>query len=121
MQSKAATVDLYLEEVPSGNLSALRKLRQLCLEELMGYKESMRYGGPCYEKNGVAEVSFASQKHTINLYILKKKVLDKYRSELKGVSAGKGAIRFSKPDRIDFELVKKMLRDTYESCDNICG
>ncbi|MBL7745754.1 MAG: DUF1801 domain-containing protein [Chitinophagaceae bacterium] len=121
MQSKAANVDLYLKEVPADRLAALTKIRQLCLEELKGYKETMRYGMPCYEKNNIAEIGFASQKNNIALYILKLDVMQKYKGELKGVSTGKGCIRFTKPDKIDFDVVKKMLSGTFASTNTICG
>ncbi|MBL0355410.1 MAG: DUF1801 domain-containing protein [Chitinophagaceae bacterium] len=123
MQSKATSVDIYLTEVPADRLSALTQLRALCLEELRGYKEAMTYGMPCYEKNNIAEAGFASQKNFIALYILKKEVMDKYKELLKGkgVSTGKGCIRFTKPGKINFEIVQKMLRDTFTSPGTICG
>ncbi len=34
---------------------------------------------------------------------------------------GKGFIRFTKSDKIDFEVVKKMLLGTYTSTNTICG
>jgi hypothetical protein len=39
----------------------------------------------------------------------------------KGISIGKGCIRYSKPDKINFEVVAKLLRDTFTSTDVICG
>jgi uncharacterized protein YdhG (YjbR/CyaY superfamily) len=121
MQSKAATVDMYLKEVPDERLNALSKIRQLCITELKGYNETMQYGMPCYEKNNIVEVSFASQKNNIALYILKQDVMEKYKPELKGISIGKGCIRFTKPDKIDFKVVKEMLNGTYLSENIICG
>jgi uncharacterized protein YdhG (YjbR/CyaY superfamily) len=120
MQSKAATVDEYLKEAPPERLKALTQLRELCLKELKGYKESMRYGGPCYEKNNIAEAGFASQKHFIGLYILKMDVMDQYRGELKGISVGKGCIRYTKPEKIDFAIVQKLLAGTFRSTNTIC-
>lgn len=121
MQSNAEDVDSYLKEVPADRLEALKKIRQICLQELKGYKEVMAYGGPCYEKNNVIEAGFASQKHFIGLYILKKDVLDAHRNELKNLSVGKGCIRYTKPDKIDFSLVRKLLIGTRESKNTICG
>ncbi len=120
MQSKAATVDEYLKEVPPDRLKALTRLRELFLKELKGYKESMRYGGPYYEKNNIAEAGFASQKHFIGVYILKQDVMEKYKGELKGISVGKGCIRFTKPEKIDFDVVQKMLKGTYRSKTTVC-
>ena len=122
MQSKASDVDTYLKEVPDDRRPVLKKIRDLCLKELKGYDESMKYGGPCYEKNNIPEAGFASQKHFIGLYILKQDVMEKYKPLLKGkgISIGKGCIRFSKPDKIDLEVVRKMLKGTFISKNTIC-
>jgi uncharacterized protein YdhG (YjbR/CyaY superfamily) len=120
MQSKATTVDIYLNEVPEERRHALLKLRQICVAELRGYNETMRYGMPCDEKNSIAEVSFASQKNNIAIYILKQDVMERYKREFKGVSIGKGCIRFANPDKIDFDIVKKMLTGIYTSRKAIC-
>lgn len=120
MQSKCSTVDEYMETVPKERKASLAKLRAMCLEHLKGFEESMEYGIPSYKRNGVAEVSFNSQKHFISLYILKKDVLDKYRDEMKGLSIGKGCIRYPKPEKIDYKIVKKLLVDTRKSTSKIC-
>jgi uncharacterized protein YdhG (YjbR/CyaY superfamily) len=73
----------------------------------------MEYGLPAYKRNGVIEISFASQKQFIALYVLKKDVLDEFRGALPG--SGKGCVRFTKPDRIDFDVVKQLLSRTAES------
>ncbi|MEP7371886.1 MAG: DUF1801 domain-containing protein [Chitinophagaceae bacterium] len=121
MQIKAATVDEYLKEVPAERLQTLQKIRELCLKELKGYAETMRYGMPCYEKNSIVEVSFASQKNNIALYILKHDVIEQYRKDLKGISVGKGCIRYTKPEKIDFSIVQKTIAGTFLSANIICG
>lgn len=120
MQSKATTVDDYLKDVPKDRLDALNKIRQLCLKELKGYDEVIMYGGPCYAKNNIPEAGFASQKNFIGFYILKKDVIDKYKGGLKNVSIGKGVIRFTNAKKIDFKVIQKMLKGTYESNNTIC-
>ena len=122
MQSQARDVTTYLEEVPVERKAALVQLRRQCLTALKGFEESMRYGGPCYSRNGVVEVGFASQKHFIGLYILRTDVMKRYKDLLKtkGVSLGKGCIRYSRPEKIDFEVVEKMLKATLESTGEVC-
>ena len=122
MQSQAKDVTAYLEEVPAERRAALVQLRKQCLATLKGFEESMQYGGPCYSRNGEVEVGFASQKHFIGLYILRTDVMKTYQSQLKikGVSLGKGCIRYSRPEKIDFELVKKLLQATVESTGAVC-
>lgn len=117
MQSTAKDVTTYLEEVPAERRAALVQLRKLCLAALKGFEESMRYGGPSYSRNGVVEVGFASQKHFIGLYILRTDVMKTHLEllKVKGVSLGKGCIRYSKPEKIDFEVVEKMLKATVKS------
>jgi hypothetical protein len=38
----------------------------------------------------------------------------------KGISVGKGAIRYSKPERIDFGVVQSMLRSTQQLTGPVC-
>lgn len=47
--------------------------------------------------------------------------MKKYKNELKGVSIGKGCIRFTSPGKIDFEVVCKILAGTYSSKNSVCG
>ena len=121
MQSKAKNVDDYLKEVPENRRESLAHLRQLCLEILAGYQESMEYGMPSYKKEGgEVEVAFASQKNYISLYILKEDVLNHHRAELTGLNAGKGCIRYRKPQQIDFQIVELLLLESYQSDSEIC-
>jgi uncharacterized protein YdhG (YjbR/CyaY superfamily) len=82
----------------------------------------MDYGGPCYKRNGEVEVGFASQKHFIGLYVLRTDVMNAHKHLLKGqgISHGKGCIRYSKPERIDFSVVESMLRATQKSMGPVC-
>lgn len=111
MQSDAKNVDVYLEEVPAERVEVLTQLRDLCRAVLKGFEESTAYGMPSYSRNGEVEVAFASQKNYISLYILKQEVMDAHKEALagKGISFGKGCIRYSKPERIDFKIVEQML------------
>ena len=122
MQSSAKTVTAYLREVPPERKAALTKLRDLCRAELTDFEEAMEYGGPTYSRGGEVEVGFASQKNFIGLYILRTDVMKTHKEQLKGkgVSIGKGAIRYSKPERIDFKVVESMLRATHESTGPVC-
>jgi uncharacterized protein YdhG (YjbR/CyaY superfamily) len=123
MQSTAKNVTAYLDKVPAERKAALAKLRDLCCTSLKGFERSMLYGGPCYSRNGQVEVGFASQKNFIGLYILRLDVLNAHRDllKVKGVSIGKGVIRYSKPERIDFKIVEILLKATQESTGVICG
>jgi uncharacterized protein YdhG (YjbR/CyaY superfamily) len=122
MQSTAKDVTSYIEESPAKWQEALIRLRNLCRATLTDFEESMKYGGPSYSRGGEVEIGFASQKNFIGVYILRTDVMNAYKHLLtgKGVSFGKGAIRYSKPERIDFDVVEKMLRATQESTGPVC-
>jgi uncharacterized protein YdhG (YjbR/CyaY superfamily) len=115
MTSKAPDVPSYVAEVPADRRPAIERLRSLCRKHLAGYEECMEYGLPGYKRNGVLEVAFASQKQYIALYILRKEIVDQFRDALSAASIGKGCIRFTKPEKIDFDLLERLLRRNAES------
>jgi len=115
MKSQATDVQTYIAEVPGERQAAIKKLRTLCKQNLVGYEECIEYGMPGYKRNGVLEVSFASQKQYIALYVQKNAVVEDFRGKLSAASIGKSCIRFTSPDKIDFEVLKRLLRKTAKS------
>lgn len=120
MKSEAKTISEYLKEVPPKRLSALNKIRSLCLGILSGYVESMAYKMPSYKLNNKVDVAFASQKQHICIYFLIHKVMLNNQDLLKGLNHGKGCIRYSNPNKIDFTIIEKLLKETVSSNDNPC-
>ncbi|EFE69270.1 iron chaperone [Streptomyces viridosporus] len=120
VQSSAADVDAYLAEVPEERKDVLVRLRQLCRAELKGFDEVMAYGMPAYERDGVAEIAFASQKQYISFYLMRGDVRDAFEERLAGQDMGKGCLRFRKPDSVDFELVRGLLRATVAAPGEVC-
>ncbi len=122
MQSAAKTVPAYIKELPAERREIFSRLRAVCRAELIGFKESMAYGMPGYSRDGVVEVGFASHKNFIALYILRSDVMrsHRYLFNIPGVTLGKGCIRYSKPEKIDFGVVEKILRATQESTGPVC-
>jgi uncharacterized protein YdhG (YjbR/CyaY superfamily) len=114
MTSNETTVAGYIRWAPVERRAALKKLRALFRKTLKGYREGIAYGGPVYFKNGVPEVGFGSQKRYIAVY-LKPDVVEAYRAGLKGLSVGKTCIRYPSPEKIDFDLVRRMLQDNAKS------
>jgi len=124
MLSSAKTVTAYLKEVLAERKAALKQLHDLCRTILTDFEETMDYGGPSYKRNGEVEVGFASQKHFIGVYTLRVRTdvmnTHKHLLKRKDISHGKGCIRYSKPERIDFGLVEKLLCATQESIEPVC-
>ena len=117
---KPLNVNHYIEAAPAERQKVLKRLRKLCRDTLTGYEECIEYGMPGYQKNGKIEVSFASQKNYISLYILKKQVVVDHASQLAGLSVGKGCIRYSKPEGMDFQVIESLLRATDETPEDAC-
>jgi uncharacterized protein YdhG (YjbR/CyaY superfamily) len=108
MQSTAKNVTDYLREVPDDRRSTIERLRKLCRKTLTGYEEVMEYGMPGYRK-GDRLISFASQRNYISIYGLRKVMTDADQEALAGAGDGKGCLRFSKPEEIDFVIIERLL------------
>jgi uncharacterized protein YdhG (YjbR/CyaY superfamily) len=80
----------------------------------------MAYGGPTYKKDKGIEIGFSSQKNAIHFYCLVHRVMLNNKELLKGLNHGKGVIRYSNPDKINFELIRKILEDTVKSGEKPC-
>ena len=73
----------------------------------------MQWGMPGYGPPGAdALISFNNQKGYISLYI-GKSTIDAHKALVKGASFGKGCIRYPNPDRIDFDLLGRMLSSSF--------
>lgn len=121
VQSKAATVDAYMETVEPDRRAALDRLRALCKATLDGWEEGMHWGMPGYAPAGQpAVVAFNSQKRTISFYPGPTAV-ERFRERLAGVDCGKGCIRYPNAARIDFVLVEDILRDVRRREGPGCG
>jgi uncharacterized protein YdhG (YjbR/CyaY superfamily) len=120
MTSDAKTVDEYVKLVPENRTQAIEKLRDLCLKHLSEHEEGMMYKMPSYKRNNQVEVSFASQKQHICVYILKHEVMLNNKKRLEGLNHGKGCIRFANPNKIDYSTIEHLLKETVASDAGIC-
>jgi len=120
IQSSAKDVDTYIQQAPEERRSALTRLRDLCRQELKEFDEKMAYGGPSYARRGEIEVGFASQRNYTSLCILRQDALASQRAALAGLSVGRGCIRYTKPEKIDYSVVRKMLVATRRSNGPVC-
>ena len=134
MQSKAATVEAYLKELPSERQVAMKELRKTILENLPdGFKEGMGYGMigfvvphslysngyHCNPEHPLPFMNIASQKNFIALYHMgiygDKKLLEwfteKYaRADLGKLDMGKSCIRFKNLDKIPYSLIGELCK-----------
>ncbi|MEU0372291.1 DUF1801 domain-containing protein [Streptomyces sp. NPDC006283] len=122
-QTPAADVDSYLAgivDIAGDRGRALARLRALCQAELTGFSETIAYGMPTYTRDGAAEISFANQKQYISFYLMRSDVAEAFADRLAGQDMGKGCIRFRKPDKIDYELIRDLLAAVAAAPGKIC-
>ncbi|WP_430741296.1 DUF1801 domain-containing protein [Streptomyces sp. P13-3-3] len=107
-------LDAYLADVPDYRKVVLTRLRELCRAELEGFAEVMAYGMPTYQRDGVAEIAFASQKQYLSFYLFRGDVRDAFTERPAGQSMGMGksCLRFRRPGSVDLDLVSDLLRAT---------
>jgi uncharacterized protein YdhG (YjbR/CyaY superfamily) len=105
----ATTVDGYLKGLPEDRRAVIARLREIARRTLPGFTEGMEYGMPYYRRGRSDAVGFASKAQHIAIYV-GRDVLAAHGTPLGAYDVGKGCVRFSHPDRIDWELVEAVFR-----------
>ena len=132
MQSKAATPEEYIQEIPVERQAAFKKLRAVIKKNLpKGYKEGMGYGMMgwdvphsiypagyhCNPKAPLPFMGIASQKNFIAVYHMgvyaDPKLLKWFqeahaKASPKKIDMGKSCIRYKKPEDIPFDLIGEL-------------
>jgi len=132
MQSKATTVESYLNDLSEEKKDVINQLRKVILKNLpKGFAEGMGYGMigyfvphniypngyHCDPKQPLPFLSMASQKNFIALYhmgiYMNPALMDwfttEYSKRVKGkLDMGKSCIRFKKMDQIPFDLIGEL-------------
>jgi len=144
MQSKATTVESYLNDLTEERKDVINELRKVILKNLpKGFAEGIGYGMigyfvphsiypngyHCDPKQPLPFLSMASQKNFIALYhmgiYMNPTLMDwftaEYAKRVKGkLDMGKSCIRFKKMDAIPFDLIgelaSKMSVDEWIAC-----
>jgi len=129
MQSKANSVEQYLNDLPEDRKESLSIVREAIVKNLpTGYVEVMNWGMITYEVpletfpdtyNGkpLMYVALASQKNHMSIYLMgcymspeiRKKFENAYKQSGKKFDAGKSCIRFKKEEDLPLELIGKTI------------
>jgi hypothetical protein len=133
MQSKAATVDEYLAELPEDRREAIEAIRKVILKNLpKGYEEGVLYGMiGCYVPHSIYPdgyhctptdslpfANLASQKNHMSFYGMGIYVdeaqarwfVDEWKKTGKKLDMGKSCVRFKKLDDVPLEVVGKAIK-----------
>ncbi|WP_339924322.1 DUF1801 domain-containing protein [uncultured Cyclobacterium sp.] len=133
MNSKAQSVEAYLEEIPEERKNAFFQLRETILSQLpVGFEETMSYGMigyvvplerypagyHCNPKLPLPFVNIANQKNYLALYhsciYADENLMNWFKQEYPKHSSakldmGKSCIRFKKLDKIPFALIGELI------------
>jgi uncharacterized protein YdhG (YjbR/CyaY superfamily) len=130
MQSKAETVDQYLDKLPEDRRRSLRAVREVILENLPnGFEEAMNWGmityqvpletfPDTYNKQPLMVAALASQKNHMALYLTAIYMDDQAKEEFKAAyqatgkryDVGKSCVRFKTLEDLPLELIGKSVR-----------
>lgn len=133
MQSKAATVEQYLAELPEDRRETVQAIRALILKNLpKGYEEGMQYGMigyyvphsvyppgyHCDPKQPLPFVSLASQKNYISLYLgcvygnadHEAWFREAWAKTGKKLDMGKSCVRFKKLDDLPLSVIGQSIK-----------
>lgn len=113
VQSKAASVDIWLAEADPARAPVLRAVRDLAVKHFGAAAERMSHGMPAYQRvdDDAPVFAFNSQKQHISLYV-SPRVHPLHAEALKTLDAGKSCIRFRRPEQVDLALLDRMLADS---------
>ena len=133
MQSKAKTVDEYIDELPEDRKKAMTELRKVIKKNIpKGFQEGMGYGMAgwsvphskypagyhCDPKLPLPFLGLASQKNFIAVYhmglysdpkLLKWFTDAHAKASPKKLDMGKSCIRYKKPEDIPFQLIGELV------------
>ena len=129
MTSDAKTIEEYINSLPEERKHTVTQLRTLILKHLpKGYEEGMLYGMICYyipladypdtyNKQPLAYIALASQKHYLSLYVMGVYGQPDAEAWLKGsftkagkkLDMGKSCIRFKKLDDLPLDVIAQIV------------
>ncbi len=130
MQSRAATVEAYLAELPEDRRAALAEVRATILDHLPeGYEEGMQYGmigyfvpleryPETYNGQPLSVAALANQKNYMALYLMGVYAerdawfREEYRKRGKRLDMGKSCVRFRSLDDLPLDLVGEVIART---------
>lgn len=88
-------VDAYIAACPEAVRSDLEALRAAIRAAAPAAVETIRYGMPYYELNGML-CAFAAQKRALSFYLLDQAVFARFAPALPRSALGKGCVRFKR-------------------------
>jgi hypothetical protein len=131
VQSKATTVEAYLDELPPDRREVISQVRQVILENLpAGYAEAMNWGMISYEiplkdypntynRQPLEYAALAAQKNYNAIYLMavygdpqrEDMLREGFKKAGKKLDMGKSCVRFRKLEDIPLDVIGELIAD----------
>ena len=107
MQSQAASIREYLDELAPEDRAVIEKLDELVRSAAPTAAGGMKYGMPVYQLKD-SMIGFNKQKHYFSFYA-DPAIVKRFRSELEKLEIGKSCIRFRKLEDVSLDALRKIV------------
>lgn len=107
------SVGQYISDFPENVQKRLQEVRKFIKKQVPESEEVISYNMPAYTLNGKRFIYFSAYKKHISLYPFPdgNEELEKLASNLNYVTSGKGTIQFQNDQEIDWDIVKKIIKN----------
>lgn len=103
-------VDAYLRSLPTGDRSALEKMRQAIRSAAPDADEGFSYGLPAFRLAGRPLVCYGAAKSHCSFFPMSPALIRAFSDDLKAYDISKGTIRFTPERPLPARLVQKFVR-----------
>ena len=110
MSPAAASIAVFLANVPPDKRAALENLREVIRRAAPGAIELINYGVPMFRLNGKNLVSYAAAKDHCSFYVQSPAVMESHAAELASFKTSKGTVTFTPDKPIPPELVTALVK-----------
>jgi len=107
MQSQAASIREYLDELAPEDRAVIEKLDELVRSAAPTATGGMKYGMPVYQLKD-RMIGFNKQKNYFSFYA-DPAIVKRFRSELEKLEIGKSCIRFRKLEDVSLDALRKIV------------
>lgn len=108
VNSKAKTVDAFLQEQPAEGRAVLSMIRKAIRAEVPEAAESMEHGMPYY-RLGEKYWAFTAQKNYFAVYFSTPSTVARLAKETPGLDCGKSCVRFRSFEQLSVARLRKAL------------
>jgi uncharacterized protein YdhG (YjbR/CyaY superfamily) len=103
------SIDEYIAQMPEAVQRHLRSVREAVGTAAPGARETISYGMPSFEQNGVTLISFGAFKGHIGFYP-GAAAIRTFAAELRDYTTAKGSVQFPLDQPMPTDLIQRIVR-----------